>query len=390
MMVGALSAQTNAGPDVSMSRTVTADNAFGFRLLAETRKSKPGGNVFQSPVGLALALAAVANGADGQTWKEMSHTLGAEGLPLSEFNAGYRALLDHLNAIDPRIKLEIATSIWTGGNSQIKPAFLSRCQEFYRAQAMPLEFGSPAAVRAINDWVGQNTHGAIPTILDSPLPGNTRLIVLNAIYFKAAWELAFDKKLTRDQPFTLRDGGTDSLPRMTLKEKIGYLETSNFQAVVLPYTTRQASLFVFLPKESVDKFMPTLTPQNWEQWTRQFAVREGTLELPRFKLENTFQLNRELETMGMTRAFNIRAEFGGISAEPLQISEVEQKTFIELNEEGTEAAAVSGIRMRPTIAIRQTAPPFTMIVDHPFYIAIRENATGAILFHGTIENPTSQ
>jgi len=387
LMADQLHAQTNPSPDVSRARTVSADNGFGFRLLAETRKSKPDGNVFQSPVGLALALAAVANGAQGQTWTEMSRTLGAEGLTLPEFNAGNRALLEHLAGIDPKIKLEIATSLWTGSSSQIKPDFLSRCREFYQARAAQVDFGNPSAIKTINDWVNENTHGTIPTILDKPPARDLRLMVLNAIYFKAAWDKAFDQKLTRDQLFTLRDGQAVSLPRMTLKDKMGYLETASFQAVILPYATRQASLLVFLPKENLDKFMATLTPQNWGEWTRQLVTRDGTLELPRFKLENTYLLNRELEDMGMARAFSREAEFGGISTESLQISEVEQKTFVEVNEEGTEAAAVSGIRMRPTMVARPPGPPFTMIVDHPFYVAIRDNATGAILFHGTIEDP---
>jgi serpin B len=219
------------------------------------------------------------------------------------------------------------------------------------------------------------------------LPPDLRLILLDAIYFKGSWEAPFDKKLTREEPFTVRGGQTVPHPRMTRQERMSYLESAGFQAVVLPYASRQASLCVFLPKENLDKFMAELTPENWEQWMGQFRAREGTLELPRFKLENKYELNGELKALGMARAFSREAEFGGIAEEPLHISEVVQKTFVEVNEEGTEAAAASGIAMRPSLVRREPEPPFTMIVDRPFYVAIRENQTGTILFHGAIEDP---
>ena len=224
-------------------------------------------------------------------------------------------------------------------------------------------------------------------MFDPPLPPDLRLILLDAIYFKGSWEVPFDKKLTRDLPFTLPGGQTVRHPRMTRREKMLYFENTGFQAVVLPYAGRQVSLCVFLPAESLDRFVQDLTPENWGNWMRQAALREGTLELPRFKLENKYELNGELKALGMPRAFTPQAEFGGISDGRLYISEAVQKTFVEVNEEGTEAAAVSGIAMRPTFVQRPTAPPFTMIVDRPFYVAIRENQTGTILFHGTIEDP---
>jgi serpin B len=165
-----------------------------------------------------------------------------------------------------------------------------------------------------------------------------------------------------------------------------YLESAGFQAVAIPYASRQASLYVFLPKENLDQFIPDLTPENWEKWMAQFRLREGTLELPRFKLDNKYELNAELKALGMPRAFSRQAEFGGISDEALLISQVVQETFVEVNEEGTEAAAASGVAIRPTM-VQVPTTPFTMIVDRPFYMAIRENQTGTILFHGAIEDP---
>ena len=165
-----------------------------------------------------------------------------------------------------------------------------------------------------------------------------------------------------------------------------YLESPGFQAVALPYASRQASLYVFLPRENLDKFIPDLTPENWDQWMAQFRWKEGTLELPRFKLENKYGLNAELKALGMPRAFGREAEFGGISDEALWISQVVQKTFVEVNEEGTEAAAASGIGIAATSARVRPVPPFRMIVDRPFYAAIVDRS-GTILFQGAIEDP---
>ncbi len=388
LMVAELaSAQALPGSNPALERAARADNAFGFKLLAETRKEAPGRNVFQSPVGMALALAMAGNGARGQTLEQMAGTLQMPGVAAPAWNEGNKLLLDHLLGLDARIKLEIANSLWTQADAKIKPDFVSSCEKSYRAEVAGVDFKDPATVKRINDWVGQNTHGKIPSIFDPPLPPDLRLILLDAIYFKGSWETPFDKKLTRDQPFTLRAGQTVPHPRMTRQDRMSYLESAGFQAVMLPYASRQASLCVFLPKENLDKFIQDLTPENWEQCMAQFRAREGTLELPRFKLENKYELNGELKALGMPRAFSREAEFAGISEEPLHISQVVQKTFVEVNEEGTEAAAASGIAMRPSLVRREPEPPFTMIVDRPFYVAIRENQTGAILFHGAIEDP---
>jgi serpin B len=379
-------AQPAASP--ALDRTARADNAFGFKLLAETRKAAPGGNVFQSPVGMALALAMAGNGARGQTLQQIAATLQLPGVAPEEWNAGNKLLLDHLLGLDPKIKLEIANSLWTQTGADIKPDFIASGRMSYRAEVAAVDFASPGTAKRIDDWVSQNTHGKITTMFDPPLPRDLRLVVLDAIYFKGAWETPFDKKLTRDQPFNLRGGQTAQHPRMSRKERMNYLENTGFQAVALPYGSRQASLYVFLPRENLDRFVQDLTPENWGTWMAQFRLREGTLELPRFKLENKYVLNGELKALGMPRAFGSEAEFSGISTDTrLCISQVLQKTFVEVNEEGTEAAAASGISIRPSLALRSPPPPFTMIVDRPFYMAIVENQSGTILFHGAIEDP---
>jgi len=378
-------AQPGASP--ALDRAARADNAFGFKLLAETRKEMPGKNVFQSPVGMALALAMAGNGAQGQTLQEMAATLQLAGVTPEAWNAGNKLLLDHLLGLDPKIKLEIANSLWTQTGAKIKPEFIASGQKSYRAEAAAVDFTSPATVKRLDDWVSQNTHGKITSMFDPPLPRDLRLVVLDAIYFKGSWETPFDAKLTRAQPFNVGGGPAAQHPRMRREGEMSYMENAVFQAVVLRYAGGQASLYVFLPKQSLDRFVQELTPGNWGTWVGQFRSREGALELPRFKLENKYELNGELMALGMPRAFGSQAEFGGISDEPLFISKVVQKTFVEVNEEGTEAAAASGIGISLMSAMPETEAPFKMIVDRPFYVAIREDQTGTILFHGAIEDP---
>ena len=377
----------SAQPLPPENKAARACNAFGFKLLAETRKALPAANVFQSPVGLAFALSMVENGAEGETRNQIALALQQGGVAPADLNEANKLLLDRLSALDPKIKLEIANGIWTDKKAKIKPAFLASTEKSYRAQVSSADFQDPATVKNINHWVSQNTHGKIPEMVAAPLEPYLRLIVLDAIYFKADWNVPFAKKLTQDKPFTLSSGQQVQHPRMTRSASLVYCENAGFQAVVLPYSDWQVSMYVFLPKEGLDKFIQDLTPENWEKWLRQFGARKGKLELPRFKLENEYDLNGELKTMGMPRAFTAQAELGGISDEGLMISWVKQKTFVEVNEEGTEAAAASGIGVTTSAVRRETEPPFTMIVDKPFYVAILENQTGTILFHGAILDP---
>jgi len=198
--------------------------------------------------------------------------------------------------------------------------------------------------------------------------------------------MPFDKKLTRDLPFTLATGETVNHPRMSRAGEFQYSETDEFQAVSLPYAGRAVSMFVFLPKKSVADFLQNLTAEKLRQSIAQLHSQKGTVELPRFKLENDYDLKQPLETMGMTDAFTRKANFKNISDEPLYIGWVRQKTYVDVNEEGTVAAAVTGIGFR-ALVVRREEPPFQMIVDRPFFLAIRDNESGAILFLGAIMDP---
>jgi serpin B len=375
---------TGRGQD--LQQAARAYNEMGFHLLAQCRQSLPKPNYFLSPAGLAFALAMVENGAQGETSRQIMAALRAANMPLPQFNEANKALLARLANLDPKIKLEIANAIWISQTASIKPAFVTVNERDFGAKAAVADFQKPSTVKTINDWVSARTHGKIPFIVESPLDPMLRVLLLNAIYFKGDWQAPFDTNATHDLPFTLRGGQAIQHPRMSHSGKYGYFENDRFQAVELPYAGADISMFVFLPKGGLDDFLKDFTMEDFQKTLAQMPPRKGVVQLPRFKLENDYNLTSILPKMGMPLAFTPAADFGAISDEPLQISMVKQKTYIDVNEKGTEAAAVTVAGIR-ALAMRREEPPFQFVVDRPFFMAIRERQTGLILFLGAIYDP---
>jgi serpin B len=382
-----LAAATNAFAQYPGSMPVQTGpfDQFGFKLLAQTRQSVPGKNVFLSPLGLAFALSMAADGARGRTLQQMLAALQSDsGAGLNAHNLG---LLTTLSSLNGDVTLEIANSLWTAQDAAIKNAYLADNRQFYNAGVANVDFGNPATANQINGWVSDQTHGKITKMVQPPLNDN-RVILLDAIYFKGDWKEPFDRKLTHDAPFTLGSGQSITHPRMSRTGKFDYFENDLFQAVRLPYKGGVISMYVFLPKKSLADFLQNLNAETWRTWQAHFERRKGALEMPRFKLENEYNLKPVLESMGMTAAFSREADFHGIADEPLYINWVKQKTYVEVNEEGTVAAAVSGIGIA-ALAVRMEPPPFQMIVDRPFFVIISDNLTRGLLFIGAIEDPRS-
>ena len=369
-----------------LQEVARAYNGLGFQLLAQCRQSLPKSNYFLSPAGLAFALSMVENGAQGETRRQIMTTLQSGNIPLPQFNEANKALLNHLANLDPKIKLEIANAIWIDQKASIKQDFIAVNQRDYDAQVANGNFQDPATVKKINAWVSARTHEKIPFILQPPLDPMLRLILLDAIYFKGDWLATFETNRTRDQPFKLGNGQIVPHPRMSRTGHYAYWEEDRFQAVELPYAGGDVSMFVFLPKGGLDEFLKTFTATDFEADVQRLHSREGTVELPRFKLENEYDLTGVLPSMGMSLAFTARADFGALSDEPLCISFVKQKTYVAVNEQGTEAAAVTAIGVRAMVR-RREEPPFQFVVDRPFFMAIRERQTGLILFLGAISDP---
>jgi serpin B len=363
-----------------------AYNRFGFELLAQARQKAAGMNVFLSPAGLAFALSMVQNGAKGETLQQMAATLQVKDIAQVDLNTANKALLDRLTSLDPKLKLEIANGLWTDKNAVIEPEFAAVNKSAFNAEVFSADFKDPAFVKTINDWVSDHTDGKIPQMMQGPLDPMLRLIVLDAIYFKGAWLDPFDRGRTRDLPFTLAGGLAVQHPRMVRSGEFSYCEDDAFQAVELPYAGGEVSMDVFLPKGSLDEFLRTFTAENFEQWTGRMESRRGTLELPRFKLQNEYDLKGVLAAMGMPLAFTRQANFSGISQERLYISWVKQKTYVDVNEEGTVAAAATGIGARASM-VRREPPAFRMVVDHSFLVVLRERKSGLILFLGAISDP---
>jgi serpin B len=371
-----------AGPEAA----ARAYNRFGFELLSHTRQTAPGPNFFLSPAGLAFAVSMVENGARGKTLRQMEATLQVTNIAPADLNTANKALLDRLISLDPKLKLEIANGLWTDKNAAIDPGFAAANKSAWNAEVFSADFQDPALVNTINNWVSDHTDGKIPKMLQGPLDPMLRLIVLDAVYFKGAWLHPFDKKATSDLPFTLAGGQVVRHPRMVQSGEFSYCEDATFQAVELPYAGGDISMDVFLPKGGLDEFLRTFSAENFEQWMGRMGAHRGTLELPRFKLQNEYDLKGVLAAMGMPLAFTPQADFSGISKERLYISWVRQKTYVEVNEEGTVAAAATGIGIRAMV-VRAEPPPFRMVVDHPFLVALRERKTGLILFLGAISDP---
>ena len=368
-----------------------ANTRFGLKLFGQILKQDSGKNVFISPASIAIALAMTYNGASGDTQKAMAQTLELNGMSLEDVNNAYAALRTTLQSADPKVQLSIANSLWVRQGATLNNDFLQRNQLYFRAQVQELSFADPGAVGTINAWVSQNTNGKIPTIVDQ-IPSNMMLYLINAIYFKGDWTRQFDKSKTSDQPFHLLDGSTKQVPLMTQTGTFtSYFKGNDFQAVKLPYGDGRLSMLVFLPNSDSDlqTFEDELNETNWNAWMGQFHKAEGTLQLPRFTLDYETSLNETLKMLGMSAAFAPQsADFSAMhtGSDRFFISEVKHKTFLEVNEEGTEAAAVTSVGVGTT-AMQPEEEKFNMVVDRPFFVAIRDNSTGTVLFMGSIVQP---
>lgn len=370
------------------SKLVEANTRFSFKLFSEILKQDGKKNVFVSPSSVAIALSMAYNGAKGETQQAIAKALEMQGMSLSDINQSNANLKTSLESSDPAVQLTIANSLWARKGVDFKPEFIQRNQAFYAAEVTSLDFADPSAPTQINGWVKKNTQGKIREIVDD-IDADQVMFLINAIYFKGKWMNEFDKSQTADQPFTLADGRQKQHPMMSQRGDYRYTENQQFQAVSLPYGKGRTSLYVFLPKpnSNLADFQKTLTAENWQTWMKTFSKREGSIQLPRFKMEYEIQLKKSLSALGMGIAFDpLKADFSNLSETSTRIDEVKHKTFVEVNEEGTEAAAVTSIGIRATSAQMEVAP-FSMTVDRPFFCAIRDNKTGEILFMGEIVNP---
>ncbi|MGD2154910.1 MAG: serpin family protein [Gemmatimonadales bacterium] len=363
---------------------IAADNAFGLKLFREIHaQEERGTNLFVSPLSVAMALAMTYNGADGATQEAMQETLELQGLTMDEVNQSYRGLIDLLDGLDPSVAFALANSIWPREGFTVEPDFIAVNQEYYDAEVTVLDFGDPSAAPTINDWVYDKTNGKIESIVPDPIPANVVMYLLNAIYFKGDWTTQFDPELTADGAFILADGTQTQVPMMAYPDvvEVGYFWDGEVQALDLTYGGKAYSMTIVLPvgENDIETFVESLDAARWSAIVDGLALHEVDVRLPKFQLEYEIKLNDVLTALGMGIAFGPGADFSKI-APGIWIDEVKHKSFVEVNEEGTEAAAVT------SVAMIDSAPP-SFWVNRPFLFAIREMYSGTVLFLGLVMEP---
>ena len=372
----------------SERRLIDAGPAFGLALLREVDRAHRGENVFISPLSASMALGMTLNGARGATLDSMRAALGFGDAPLATVNASYRSLIDLLRGLDQGVDFRIANSVWYDApRIAVLASFASTAKQYFDAQVSGLDFRSPSAVAAINDWVKAGTNGKIETIIDGSIPDDARVYLINAMYFKGTWRDGFARAETQPAPFAA-PGGAVTASLMHQDASFRYAEDELAQVVELPYGRGAYVMTVVLPREGValESLVGGALAERWARWTSSLHPQEVKLWLPKFRLEFGDSLNAPLRALGMGIAFSDSADFTGMAnRRDLAISRVLQKTFVDVYEEGTEAAAVTAVEIGVTSAGPPT--PVTVRVDRPFVFALRERLSGTLLFLGKIVVP---
>lgn len=388
---GGLTPGEPPGPTAALmevdARLSAASVAFGIDLLKEVYD---GGNALLSPVSASLVLSITGGGARGETQQEFWRALRLDALAADEIHAGNQALQAVLTRPDPRVEVALANAIWHRPDVAVLDAFADMAGEYYGAAVDEADFGTRAGTDKINDWTAEQTRGKIEKLFDETLGGNTVMVLANALYFKGAWSEAFNPKLTRGGTFTTAAGAERTLLFMERDGEWAVLTAdpggseSAVQGVRLPYGEGRVAMYLFVP-DDLDRFVADLTPQRWAELMEGFTARNGLVRVPKFTLEATHVLNDPLKALGLLRAFDgTQADFTGIFGEErrgVEISRVLQKTFMEVSEEGTEAAAATAVEMSGS------APLPLLEVNRPFLVAICDDETGALLFLGAVTDP---
>ena len=374
------------------AQLINADNAFGLDLFGRVaNQAEKNENTTVSPLSVSLALAMTYNGAQGETKTEMEKAMKLAGLTFEQINNSHKALVAALQSSDPDVVLEIANAIYYHQGFTVLPDFISTNRNFYTAEVNALNFGNTTeALNTINGWVAQKTHDKIPTIIDTIDP-DLRMILLNAIYFNGIWKNKFGERDTHNYPFYFADGTQKDIPTMKLETSLEYTSNELFSAVTLPYGNGQFQMTVLLPNEgkTTKNVISQLNTENWQKWTKSFKTENSVVvNMPRFKFSWKLKLNDILQSMGMKQAFvSNAANFSGITGEKdLYIGYVIHKTYIDVNETGTEAAAVTAVGMFTTGYGEPDLKKY-FTVNRPFLFAITEKTTGSILFIGEVTNP---
>lgn len=380
-------------------------NEFTLNLLKQANANETESeNVFLSPLSVSILCGMLTNGASGNTLDQILSTIGAGDFSVDDLNNYYQNILENLPYLDKTTDMKIADAIWVDDQCHAKKDFIGINKMYYLADVVNLDLQDQLAPKAINDWANKNTKGLIKEVINEPFSDDARMVLTNAIYFKGNWQVEFKKSATRDEDFTTTEGKTVTVSMMNMNEKVmvtrapawicsteGGLESYGARMLRLYFKDKAYCMDIILPREGVscDEYLALLNMQALQLLETALGEYDIEVKLPKFTLKYHRDLNDDMKTLGMTDAFSGQlANFSGIAEEPLYLSKLFQDSFLEVDEAGAKAAAVTVATMDYTSAEPDVVPPF--IVNRPFLLFIRECTYGTILFAGKIGHPESK
>jgi len=371
----------------SAKHLIDSDNQFGldlFRMI--TIQQEENKNTMISPVSISLALAMTYNGAVGSTKEAMEETLGLQGLTTKEINQSYQELMEALVSVDSKVTLEIANSIWYRESYEVRQEFIDVNRKYYNAEVSGLDFNNSGASETINQWVSNHTRGKISEIIQY-IPSNALMYLVNALYFNGKWKYQFDPDETSGKPFYLEDGAQKQVDMMHIENAFKYHRGDHFRALEMPYGRGNFSMVCLLPDANygIENLIAGLSQETWNNMVNGFSKKNVELEFPRFKFDYKKKLKEMLCQLGMEVVFTDQADFSSINPNGgLCISDVVHKTYLEVDEKGTEAAAVTVVEM-----VNTTSAGNMIRFNRPFVFAIREISTNTIIFIGKFADPSN-
>ena len=366
-----------------------ADRQFAFELFKEIHGLSSEDNLMISPLSTSYALGMTLNGANGDTRDAFRQVLHFEDLTDQEVNESYQDLMAQLVTLDNQVQFSIANSIWYKLGYNVLQDFIDTNKDYFDAAVEELDFSDPGAVDIINGWIEEKTNDKIKDMLDF-IPGDAVMYLINAIYFNATWKYQFDPEDTFEDNFNLEGGGTSRADFMQVEGSFNYTSQEDFTAVELPYGDSAFSMVVLLPKAevSIANLVEALDAESWDSWLSSSYPANVKIQLPKFKYGFKSLLNDPLINLGLGIAFTDAADFSNMTpGGGIFISRVIHQTFIDVNEEGTEAAAATIVEMKE---LSGPGGPIAFRADKPFLYMIKENSTGALLFMGKVGKPVHE
>ena len=371
---------------VKQAKKVDADNRFAFNMFRKVLVLSGNPNTFFSPLSLNMALGMLYNGASDETRAEMAEVLEMADFTETEINEYYQKMSQALQKIDPLTDISIANSIWYRDDFPVKQPFIDINKNYFDALVNPLNFYRSDAANIINIWCADKTKDKIKEIIQNPIPGDVMMYLINALYFKSKWQFEFDKKNTKQDDFTKAQNLKRKVNMMEQTKTLPYYADQYMQCVEMPYGNQSFSMVAILPANNmnIDQLVKHLDNTTWQNAVNNLREQNVWLKLPRFKIECELPLNEPVRNVGMKRIFG--GGFANISDKPLVVSSIKQKTFVEVNEEGTEAAAVTAISMT-RVSYPGTPQRIPFFANRPFLYLITEKSTGVVLFIGRMDDP---